>query len=158
MLDSRGLSSETSIQTKYIIPRENSTDYHRLVILNYSPTLTNMGSVANMPRQRRRWLYHDKYIQCVRLPTPPRPRSPGGDQFPIHYCCFVQQNGAVLLCGNSNTKCARTTVRPPVTFKSAQLIKYYFQQFREQQFKLYTVSSPAQNTHSVTNKCNLQIL
>jgi hypothetical protein len=87
---------------------------------------------------------------------PPCPQSPGGDQFPIHYCCFVKQNGAVLLRGNSNTKCARTTVRPPVTFKSAQLIKYYFQQSGEKQFKLYAVSSPAQDTHFVTNKCNLQ--
>jgi len=121
-------------------------------LLSYAP---NIGSVANMLRQRRRCRYHDTYVQCVRLPAP-RLQSPGGDQFPIHYCCFVKQNGAVLLRANSNTKCARTTVRLPVTFKSAQLIKYYFQQSRQQQFKLYTVSSAAQNTHSVTNKCSLQ--
>jgi len=39
-------------------------------LLSYAP---NIGSAANMLRQRRRWIYHDIYFQCVRLPVPTPP-------------------------------------------------------------------------------------
>ena len=105
----------------------------------------NINRLALELNQSRNWHHHERYVQSVRLPAP---QSPGGDQFPIHYCCFVKQNEAVLSRDNSNTGCARTTVRLSVAFRSAQIIKYYFQQSRGLKFKLYIVFSPVQHTHS----------
>ena len=42
--------------------------------LSYAPYI---DSVANMLRQHRRWRYHDKYVQCVRLPAPTLPITRG---------------------------------------------------------------------------------
>jgi hypothetical protein len=62
-------------------------------LLSFTP---NMGCVANMLRQRTRWRYHDKYVQCVRLtaPTPPVTRGRSISNPLLLFCetewnCFV---------------------------------------------------------------------